>query len=68
MNTLNRALFTLLCTRVYEQEETHLCDDLSQARVAHDQPAPGCDAVGLILKLFRVCFVEILEPEEQQQL
>lgn len=48
------------------KKNTHLCDDLSQARVAHDQPAPGCDAVGLVLKLLRVCFIEVLEPEEER--
>lgn len=41
---------------------THLSDDLSQTGVAHDQPAPGGDTVGLVLKLLRVNLVKILEP------
>lgn len=38
-----------------------LSDDLSQTRVAHDQPAAGCDAVGFVLELVRLHFVEVLE-------
>lgn len=52
--------------RVYEQEYTHLCDDLCQAGVAHDQPAPGCDAIGLVLKLLGVNVIEIFEAEERR--
>lgn len=45
------------------KKKTNLCNDLGQARVAHDQPAPGCDSVGLVLKLLRVHLIEIFEPE-----
>lgn len=38
-----------------------LSDDLSQPRVAHHQPAAGSDAVGLVLELVRLHFVEVLE-------
>ena len=40
----------------------YLCDDLRQSRVAHDEPPPGRDPVGLVLELLRVHFIEILEP------
>lgn len=53
---------TFISRTLNEQEQTHLSNNLSQARVAHDQPAPGCDAVGLVLKLLRVHLIEILEP------
>lgn len=42
--------------------QTHLCNDLRQAGVAHDQPAPWGDAIGLVLKLLGVDVVEIFEP------
>lgn len=48
---------------LYEADQADLSDDLSQARVAHDQPAPRCDAVGLVLELLGVDLVEILEPD-----
>lgn len=38
-----------------------LSDDLRQPGVAHHQPAAGSDAVGLVLELVRLHFVEILE-------
>lgn len=38
-----------------------LSDDLSQPGVAHHQPAAGSDAVGLVLELVRLHFVEVLE-------
>lgn len=38
-----------------------LGDDLCQPRVAHHQPAAGSDAVGLVLELVRLHFVEVLE-------
>lgn len=38
-----------------------LSDDLSQSGVAHHQPAAGSDAVGLVLELVRLHFVEVLE-------
>lgn len=60
------ALLNSIFYSLHEQEQTHLCDDLSQARIAHDQPAPGCDAIGLVLKLLRVDIIEILEPDEER--
>ena len=53
---------TFISRTLYVLEQTHLSDNLSQPRVAHDQPTPGCDAVGLVLKLLRVDVIEILEP------
>lgn len=44
---------------------THLRDDLSKARVTHDQPATGRDAIGLVLELMRVHLIEILEPVQE---
>lgn len=38
-----------------------LSDDLSQPGVAHHQPAARSDAVGLVLELVRLHFVEVLE-------
>lgn len=38
-----------------------LSDDFSQPGVAHHQPAAGSDAVGLVLELVRLHFVEVLE-------
>lgn len=51
------------CTACMEKHQpTNLGDDLSQARVAHDQPASGRDAVGLVLELLRVDVIEVFEP------
>lgn len=58
----NSSLHSSIWLCLYGQEPTDLSDDLSQARVAHDQPAPGSDAVGLVLELLRVNIIEILEP------
>lgn len=38
-----------------------LGDGLSQPGVAHHQPAARSDAVGLVLELVRLHFVEVLE-------
>lgn len=38
-----------------------LSDDLCQPGVAHHQPAAGSDAVGLVLELVWLHFVEVLE-------
>lgn len=45
---------------VYENR-ANLCDDLSQPGVAHNQPAARSDAVGLVLELVRLHFIEVLE-------
>lgn len=39
----------------------NLGDDFSQPGVAHDQPAARSDAVGLVLELVGLHFVEVLE-------
>lgn len=39
----------------------NLGDDLSQPGVAHNQPAAGSDAVGLVLELMWLHFIEVLE-------
>lgn len=46
---------------VWMRSSADLSDDLSQPGVAHDQPAAGSDAVGLVLELVRLHFVEVLE-------
>lgn len=48
------------------RSQTHLCNDFRQAGVAHDQPAPWGDAIGLVLKLLGVDVIEIFEPVRQQ--
>lgn len=51
--------------RAFLKSSAHLGDDLSQARVAHHQPAAGGDAVRLVLELLRLHFVEVLEAAGQ---
>lgn len=43
------------------KSSANLSDDLSQPGVAHYQPAAGSDAVGFVLELVRLHFVEVLE-------
>lgn len=50
-----------------EAPGSNLCYDLCQAGVAHDQPAPGCDPVGLVLKLLGVSVIKVFEPEEREE-
>lgn len=38
---------------IYQAAQTDLSYELSQAGVAEQQPASGCDAVGFVLKLLR---------------
>lgn len=45
------------------QKIQNLGDELSQSRVAEQQPASGRDAVGFILKLVGFQIAEITEPE-----
>lgn len=56
------SLLTASESQIHDTSMLYLSDDLSQARVAHDQPASGCDAIRLVLELFWVNFIEILEP------
>lgn len=42
---------------------THLSNNVSQSWVAQQEPAPRCDPIGLVLKLFWLQLIEILEPE-----
>lgn len=41
---------------------THLSNNISQSRVAQQEPAPRRDPVCLVLKLLRLQLIEILEP------
>lgn len=43
------------------EDRANLGDDLSQPGVAHDQPAARSDAVGLVLELVWLHFIEVLE-------
>lgn len=43
------------------KSSAHLSDDLSQPGVAHHQPAAGSDAVGFVLELVGLHFIEVLE-------
>lgn len=49
------------------QDTANLCDDLSQPRVAHNKPAARSDAVGLVLKLMWLHFIEILETADRKK-
>lgn len=39
----------------------HLSNDLRQARVTQNQPAPRGDAIGLVLELVRLQLIKVLE-------
>lgn len=46
----------------------YLSDDVSQAGVTQQQPAPRRDAVGFVLELFWIHLVEIFKPEDRKPL
>lgn len=53
--------FSVIGVMCVNESGADLGDDLSQPGVAHHQPAAGSDAVGLVLELVRLHFVEVLE-------
>lgn len=40
----------------------YLSDNLCQSRIAHDQPASGGDAIGLVLEFLWIHLIEVFEP------
>lgn len=46
----------------------YLGNDVSQAGVTQQQPAPRRDAVGFVLELFWIHLVEIFKPEDRKPL
>lgn len=53
--------FSVIGAMCVNESGADLGDDLSQPGVAHHQPAAGSDAVGLVLELVGLHFVEVLE-------
>lgn len=49
-----------------QQQKNNLGDELSQTRVAEQQPTSGSDAVGFVLKLFWLQIAEITEAEGER--
>lgn len=45
---------------------SNLSNELSQPRVAEEQPASGSDAVGFILKLARLKVTEVFKPDKMK--
>lgn len=50
-----------ICVKCVYENRADLGNDLSQPRVAHNQPAARSDAVGLVLELVWLHFIEVLE-------
>ena len=46
---------------------TYVSDDVSQTRVAQQQPATGSDAVGLVLEAIWEHFCKVLEAGTQEK-
>ena len=66
-NLLNRQIEFYVSTIVFLFCTDLFIDEIWEGRIAHEEPPPRRDSVGLVLELFRPKFEEVLEQVRLQQ-